>query len=85
VKRFVLAPQAAQDLDDIWEDIAEDNLDAADSVLGKLYENIISWLRLQGWYAMVQFDSSFQQKAEAVETITLVEDGNWRGAGSFIQ
>jgi hypothetical protein len=34
---------------------------------------------------MVQFDSSFQQKAEAVETITLVEDRKWKVAGSFIQ
>lgn len=30
VKGFVLSPEAGQDLNDIWEDIAEDNPDAAE-------------------------------------------------------
>ena len=40
MKRFIVAPDAAQDLDDIWGYIAEDSLDAADRFLEKLYENI---------------------------------------------
>jgi plasmid stabilization system protein ParE len=31
MKRFILSPEAEQDLDDIWEYIALDNIDAADS------------------------------------------------------
>jgi plasmid stabilization system protein ParE len=41
VTRFILAPEATRDLDDIWEYIAEDNLEAADRFLGKLYEQIL--------------------------------------------
>ena len=41
MKRFTLCPDAAQDLDDIWEYIAEDSQDAADRFLGKLYEQIL--------------------------------------------
>jgi len=36
MKRFVVAPEAAQDLDDISGYIAEDSLDAADRFLEKL-------------------------------------------------
>jgi plasmid stabilization system protein ParE len=39
---FILSPEAAQDLDDIWEYIAEDSLDAADRFLGKLYGQILA-------------------------------------------
>jgi plasmid stabilization system protein ParE len=40
MSRFILAPEAAQDLDDIWEYIAEDSLDAADRFLETLYMNM---------------------------------------------
>ena len=33
---FLLTPEAAQDLDDIWEYIAAENIDAADRVLAEL-------------------------------------------------
>ncbi len=42
MKRFVLAPAAEQDLDDIWSYIAADNLDAADRFLEKLYDQIVA-------------------------------------------
>lgn len=37
---FVLHPEALADLQEIWEYIAADNLDAADRVLQELYEAI---------------------------------------------
>jgi toxin ParE1/3/4 len=39
---FVLHPEAYTDLDDIWEYIAADNLDAADRVREEIYETIRS-------------------------------------------
>ena len=39
---FVLHPQADTDLEEIWEHIAADNLDAADRVLEEIYEAIQS-------------------------------------------
>jgi hypothetical protein len=39
-----------------------------------------------GNYALIQFDASFARKANAVETLTLMEDaGKWRVAGYFIK
>ena len=35
---FVLHPEALADLDEIWEFIAADNLDAADRVLSEIRE-----------------------------------------------
>ena len=43
---FVLAPLAAQDLDDIWEFIAQDNLDAADRIIEDIYEAIHNLVRM---------------------------------------
>jgi plasmid stabilization system protein ParE len=43
---YILAPLAAQDLDDIWEFIAEHNLDAADRVLEEIYDAIHHLVRL---------------------------------------
>jgi plasmid stabilization system protein ParE len=37
---FVLHPQALADLEEIWEFIAADNLDAADRVVEEIYEAI---------------------------------------------
>ncbi len=37
---FVLHPDAYTDLDEIWEYIAADNLDAADRILEEIYETI---------------------------------------------
>ena len=39
---FVLHPGAYADLDEIWEYIADDNLDAADRVLEEIYQTIQS-------------------------------------------
>jgi len=39
---FVLHPAAYQDLDEIWEYIAADNLDAADRLREEIYEAIQS-------------------------------------------
>jgi toxin ParE1/3/4 len=39
---YVFHPDAYTDLGDIWEFIAEDNLDAADRVLAEIYERIRS-------------------------------------------
>ena len=47
MKRFVPSPEAAQDLNDIWEYIAADNLDAADRFLGNCMTRFLRWLKLQ--------------------------------------
>ncbi len=39
---FVLHPEAYADLDEIWEYIADDNLDAADRVLEEIFRTIRS-------------------------------------------
>ncbi len=41
MKRFVLTPSAKQDVSDIWDYIANDNLKAADRVLAALHKAII--------------------------------------------
>ncbi len=41
---FVLHPEAYADLDEIWEYIANDNLDAADRVLDEIYQTVRSLL-----------------------------------------
>ena len=38
--RFILAPEAERDLDEIWEYIAQDDLDAADRFIEKLLDNV---------------------------------------------
>ena len=40
-----------------------------------------------GSYVVMQFDTSFEKKASAVETVTFVEekDGAWKAAGYFIK
>ena len=39
-----------------------------------------------GNYALMQFQTSFQNKANAVETLTVMADGEkWRAAGYFIR
>ncbi len=45
---FVLHPEANTDLDEIWEYIAADNLDAADRVLEEIYEAILSLVPFPG-------------------------------------
>jgi toxin ParE1/3/4 len=42
MKRFVLSPDAAQDLRDIWEYIAEDSVEAADDFLEKLHDQMLA-------------------------------------------
>jgi len=45
MSKFVLHPGAYSDLNEIWEYIAEDNLDAPDRVLDEIYEAISSLVR----------------------------------------
>jgi plasmid stabilization system protein ParE len=45
MSQFVLHPEAYTDLNEIWEYIAADNLDAADRVLGEIYEAVGSLVR----------------------------------------
>jgi len=42
MSEFVFHPQACADLDDIWEYIAADNVDAADRVREEIYQAIQS-------------------------------------------
>jgi plasmid stabilization system protein ParE len=48
VKKFVISPEAGQDLNGIWEYIAEDSLDAADRFLGKLHLQILELAETPG-------------------------------------
>jgi plasmid stabilization system protein ParE len=41
VKPFLLAPEAAQDLDDIWEYIVQDDIEAADRFIQRLHETML--------------------------------------------
>jgi toxin ParE1/3/4 len=45
MKPFVLTPLAEQDLSDIWDYIANDNIEAADRVLDALERPFASWQR----------------------------------------
>jgi plasmid stabilization system protein ParE len=45
---LVVSPDAAKDLHDIWEYIADDNLDAADRFLGKLRDQILALAETPG-------------------------------------
>ncbi|MBM3738121.1 MAG: type II toxin-antitoxin system RelE/ParE family toxin [Acidobacteria bacterium] len=40
MKHYVVAPDAAEDLDEIWEYIARDDIDAADRFLAKPHQQI---------------------------------------------
>lgn len=48
MNRFLIAPAAAQDLHEIWDYAAEDNLDAADRLLETLYEQIRALAKTPG-------------------------------------
>jgi len=41
MKRFILTPRAKQDVNDIWDYIADDNIEAADRVLDALDKAMI--------------------------------------------
>jgi toxin ParE1/3/4 len=56
---FVLHPEAYADLDEIWEYIASDNLDAADRVRDEFYEAIRS---------LVAFPHSGQRRPDLTTT-----------------
>ena len=45
MSKFVLHPEAYADLDEIWEYIAADNLDAAARVLDEIYQAVTSLAR----------------------------------------
>ncbi len=42
MKKFVLHPEANTDIDDVWEYIAFDNIDAADRIREEIYDAIDS-------------------------------------------
>jgi plasmid stabilization system protein ParE len=48
MKRFVLTPRARQDVDDIWDYIANDNIEAADRVLEALEEAMFKLAKSPG-------------------------------------
>ncbi len=43
---YILSPLAAQDLDDLWEFFARNNLDAADRILEEIYVAIQRLVRM---------------------------------------
>lgn len=40
-RRFLVTPEARQDLTEIWEYIAEDSVKRADQVLARLYDSLV--------------------------------------------
>lgn len=46
--RYILGCDAAQDLEDLWDYIGQDNLDAADRVLASLFEAFESLSQFPG-------------------------------------
>ena len=48
MKRFILTPRAQQDIYDIWEYIADDNLGAADRVLDALEKAMVELAKSPG-------------------------------------
>src|ERR1035437_6498161 len=48
MKRFILTPRAKQDVNDIWEYIANDNIEAADRVLNALDNAMIKLAKNPG-------------------------------------
>jgi toxin ParE1/3/4 len=48
MKRFVLTPRAKQDVNDIWDYIAVDNIEAADRVLDALDNAILKLVKNPG-------------------------------------
>ena len=48
MKRFVLSPAAAQDLEDIWEYVAFDSIEAADRLITKLHHQVRALAAMPG-------------------------------------
>ncbi len=48
MNRFVLTPRAKRDLDDIWDYIADDNIEAADQVLDALSSAMVKLAKNPG-------------------------------------
>jgi plasmid stabilization system protein ParE len=48
MKEYVLSAGAELDLDEIWEYIAQDNIDAADRWVGKLFDAFVAQARTPG-------------------------------------
>ena len=48
MKRFILTPRAKQDVNDIWDYIANDNIEAADRVLDALNNAVIKLAKNPG-------------------------------------
>ena len=46
MKRFILTPRARQDVNDIWDYIAGDNIEAADHVLDALNNAMVKLAKL---------------------------------------
>jgi len=49
MKQWTVAPAAAKDLNEIWEYIAKDSLDAADRVIDQFYQAIRKLAKLLEW------------------------------------
>ena len=48
MKGFLLTPRAKQDVDDIWDYIADDNVEAADRVINSLETTMIKLAKRPG-------------------------------------
>ena len=48
MKRFILTPRAKQDVNGIWDYIAEDNIEAADRVLDALRDALVKLAKNPG-------------------------------------
>ena len=48
MKRFILTPRAKQDVNDIWDYIADDNIEAADRVLNALDSAMVTLAKTPG-------------------------------------
>lgn len=48
MNRYVLTPAAEDDLNDIWEYIAEDSVDSADRVIGEIFEAVAALAAFPG-------------------------------------
>jgi plasmid stabilization system protein ParE len=47
MKGFVLTPRAKQDVNDVWDYVADDNIEAADRILDALETTMIKLAKIQ--------------------------------------
>jgi hypothetical protein len=75
---------------DKWEGMVQSIREKLGSMQGRVFDAIKLTKSLPGVpdgdYAIVSFRSSFANKADATETITLIlENGHWKAGGYFIR